>query len=70
MDDLDNPELPEEEQRERIPKKCTVGRVINICIIIDLLLIVLTALIVSGSLGTVNTRVRLNINHVLFLFHL
>jgi hypothetical protein len=41
----------------RIRTGCTIGRIINLCIALDFLLVLITALIVSGTLGAVNLAV-------------
>ena len=41
----------------RIRTGCTIGRVINLCIALNFLLVMITALIVSGTLGAVNLAV-------------
>lgn len=58
MDPVYSSEDIQEEKSSRIPTKCSVGRVINICIAVDFLLIVITALVVAGSLGSLNLTVR------------
>lgn len=47
----------EEPVKPLIRSGCTFGRAINGCIAFDYLLVLLTALIVSGSLGVLNTKV-------------
>ena len=42
----------------RFRRGCTIGRVINLCVALDFLLVMITALIVSGVLGGVNLTVR------------
>ena len=41
----------------RIRRGCTIGRVINLCMTLDFFLVMITALIVSGTLGAVNLHV-------------
>ena len=57
MDPVYDSETVQEEAPPRIPKKISVGRVINLCIAFDFLLIVVTALTAVGSLGTLNVTV-------------
>ena len=45
------------EEPRRIRRGCTIGRVINLCMALDFLLVMITALIVSGVLGAVNLTV-------------
>ena len=45
------------EGRRRIRGGCTIGRIINLCMALDFILVVITALIVSGTLGGVNLSV-------------
>ena len=40
-----------------IRRGCTIGRIINLCMALDFLLVMITALIVSGVLGAVNLAV-------------
>ena len=47
----------EEGKKPVIRGGCTVGRVVNIIIIVNYLLVLLTALIVSGVNGTLNDKV-------------
>ena len=47
-----------EEGSRRIRTGCTVGRIVNLCITLDFFLVMITALIVSGTLGAVNLTVR------------
>ncbi len=50
--------LVDDEKPKRLIKPgCTFGRIINACIAFDYLLVLLTALIVSGSLGVLNSKV-------------
>lgn len=59
MDPNDAYEYSDElnEGRRRIRGGCTIGRVINLCIALDFFVVLITALIVSGSLGAVNLTV-------------
>ena len=41
----------------RIRTGCTIGRIINLCIALNFLFVMITALIVSGTLGAVNLAV-------------
>ena len=43
--------------KRRIRGGCTIGRIINLCMALDFLLVMVTALIVSGTLGAVNLNV-------------
>ena len=45
------------EGSHRIRRGCTIGRIINLCMALDFLLVMITALIVSGTLGAVNLSV-------------
>ena len=45
------------EGSRRIRRGCTIGRILNLCIALDFLLVMITALIVSGVLGAVNLAV-------------
>ena len=45
------------EGQPRVRSGCTIGRVLNLCMALDFLLVMITALIVSGTLGAVNLTV-------------
>ena len=52
--------MEDEEPRHLIKSGCSFGRLINSCIAFDYFLVMLTALIVSGSLGVLNSNVSLH----------
>ena len=45
------------EGSRRIRRGCTIGRILNLCMAFAFLLVMITALIVSGALGGVNLTV-------------
>ena len=47
------------ESQPRVRSGCTIGRVLNLCMALDFLLVMITALIVSGTLGAVNLMVSI-----------
>ena len=48
-----------EGRKLEVKRGCTVGRAVNGCIIFNYIWIMLTALIVSGTLGVLNDKVML-----------
>jgi hypothetical protein len=49
-----------QEKEARIKKGCTAGRIVNIAIALIYFLVLLTALIVSGIFGVLNSKVILS----------
>ena len=47
----------EEEPRRRLQGGCSVGRIVNICIGFNFLLIMVTSLVVVGILGSLDLQV-------------
>lgn len=60
----------QEPKRPAIRGGCSAGRIVNGCVILDYLLVLLTALIVAGSLGVLDNKVSLtNTSYLLFSMH-